>query len=125
MAEHIHETGPASSDDDHGVTVKLLRAAEWAAFQASGTFAGSADDLRDGFIHLSAPDQVAGTVARHFAGEDGLVAVTLRLAGDPACKWEVSRGGRRFPHLYRSMSMADVIDVRPCAPPSAVGAPAG
>lgn len=90
--------------------VKLLRAAEWAAFEASGVFAGSPDDLRDGYIHISAPDQVAGTAAKWFAGEAGLMAVTLDAdaLGDEL-KWEPARGGVLFPHLYRPLVMADVV----------------
>jgi uncharacterized protein (DUF952 family) len=101
---------PAAASSD--TVVKLLRAAEWEAFRASGGFAGSPDDLRDGFIHLSTPEQVAGTAERHFAGEDGLVAVTLRLAGDPALRWEVSHGGQPFPHLYRPLALVDVAEAR-------------
>ncbi len=90
--------------------VKLLRAAEWAAFQASGEFAGSADDRRDGYIHISAPDQVAGTAAKWFAGEAGLMAVTLDAdaLGD-RLRWEPARGGALFPHLYRPLLLADVV----------------
>ncbi len=90
--------------------VKLLRAAEWSAFEASGVFAGSADDLRDGYIHISAPDQVAGTAAKWFAGEAGLMAVTLdaeALGAD--LRWEPARGGVLFPHLYRPLVLADVV----------------
>ena len=92
--------------------VKLLRAAEWAAFQASGEFAGSADDRRDGYIHISAPDQVAGTAAKWFAGEAGLMAVTLDAdaLGD-RLRWEPARGGALFPHLYRPLLLADVVSV--------------
>jgi uncharacterized protein (DUF952 family) len=92
--------------------VKLLRAAEWAAFQADGSFAGSADDLRDGYIHLSAPDQVAGTAAKWFAGEAGVVAVTFdadALAAD--LRWEPARGGVLFPHLYRPLRLDEVVGV--------------
>ncbi|MFZ4109299.1 MAG: DUF952 domain-containing protein [Polymorphobacter sp.] len=90
--------------------VKLLRAAEWAAFQASGEFAGSADDRRDGYIHISAPDQVAGTAAKWFAGEAGLMAVTLDAdaLGD-RLRWEPARGGALFPHLFRPLLLADVV----------------
>lgn len=92
--------------------VKLLRAAEWAAFEASGVFAGSADDLRDGYIHISTPDQVADTAAKWFAGEAGLMAVTLdadALADD--LRWEPARGGQLFPHLYRPLRTTDVVRV--------------
>lgn len=89
--------------------VKLLRPAEWAAFQASGVFAGSPDDLRDGFVHLSTPGQAEATRAKHFAGE---AVVTLTLDADAlgdALRWEPSRGGELFPHLYRAMVSADVV----------------
>lgn len=93
---------------------KVLRAGEWDAFRASGRFEGSPDDRRDGFIHLSAADQLEGTLARHFAGEAGLVRLALDVAalGD-ALRWEVSRGGARFPHLYRPLARADVIEAVP------------
>ncbi len=92
--------------------VKLLRPEEWAAFEAEGVFAGSGDDARDGFIHLSTPEQLAGTAAKHFAGVEGLVALTLDAGalGD-ALRWEASRGGQLFPHLYRPLLAADVVAV--------------
>ena len=92
---------------------KILRAAEWAALEAEGRFAGSADDRRDGFIHLSTEAQLAGTLAKHFAGEVGLVVLRVAVETDPELKWEASRGGALFPHLYRPLEMADVVEVRP------------
>lgn len=92
---------------------KILRAAEWAAFQDDGVFAGSADDLRDGFIHLSTGAQLGGTLAKHFAAEVGLVVLRVAVETDPELKWEASRGGALFPHLYRPLEMADVVEVRP------------
>ncbi|WP_448580077.1 DUF952 domain-containing protein [Thermaurantiacus sp.] len=84
--------------------VKIFRAAEWEALQQEGHFAGSPDDLRDGFIHLSTEEQLPGTLEKHFAGEEGLVIATVHLApGDPALRWEPSRGGQLFPHLYRPL----------------------
>jgi uncharacterized protein (DUF952 family) len=88
-----------------------------AAFEASwsqGQFGGSADDLRDGFIHFSAAPQLAGTLAAHFAGQDGLVllAVDPELLG-PALKWEASRGGALFPHLYAPLELAAVLWAEP------------
>ncbi len=93
---------------------KIFRADEMAAFAAADESAGAPVDLADGFIHLSAADQVAGTAARHFAGEDGLWLV----ACDPAAmgaelRWEVSRGGAKFPHLYRTLRRRDVLWARP------------
>ncbi len=91
---------------------KLLRPTEWAAFDAAGVFAGSADDRRDGFVHLSGEDQVAGTRAKWFAGVDGLVTVTFDAeALGPALRWEASRGGALFPHLYRPLARADIVAV--------------
>jgi uncharacterized protein (DUF952 family) len=92
--------------------VKLLRAAEWAQFQADGVFAGSADDRRDGYIHLSTPEQMPGTLAKWFANEAGVVAVTFdadALAGD--LKWEAARGGALFPHLYRPLSLDEIVEL--------------
>jgi uncharacterized protein (DUF952 family) len=94
--------------------IKLLRAAEWAQFQATGVFAGSPDDLRDGFIHLSTPEQAPATLAKWFAGQAGVMALTLdadRL-GD-ALKWEASRGGQLFPHLYRPLRLDEVAAALP------------
>lgn len=91
---------------------KLLRAAEWADFEASGVFGGSPDDVRDGYIHLSAADQVEGTFAKYFGGEVGVVRLTLD--GDAlgeALRWEASRGGALFPHLYRPVRLDEVIAV--------------
>ena len=90
---------------------KILRAGEWAHLRDSGSFAGSADDLRDGFIHMSTEDQLEGTLARHFAGEAGLVVIELGVEADPSLRWEVSRGGALFPHLYRPLTSGDVIAV--------------
>jgi uncharacterized protein (DUF952 family) len=94
-----------SGQDSHpAVVYKVLRANEWAAFTASGQFAGSADDLRDGFIHLSTEAQLAGTLSRHFAGEADLVIVEFDVAALGAhLRWEASRGGALFPHLYGTL----------------------
>lgn len=88
---------------------KILTAAQWAAFRAAGSFAGAPIDLADGYIHLSGADTVVETAAKHFAGQDGLMLLTVDLAtlGD-AVKWEVSRGGALFPHLYGTLPMAAV-----------------
>lgn len=100
------------------LVIKLLRAAEWQAFEAEGVFHGSPDDLRDGFIHLSTPEQVAGTLAKWFAGETGVMAVSFESEafGDDL-RWEESRNGTLFPHLYRPLLFTDVVSAGP-APPS-------
>lgn len=79
-----------------------------------GRFAGSADDVRDGFIHFSAAHQLEGTLATHFAGQEGLVLLAVdtgRLGRD--LKWEASRGGALFPHLYAPLDLAAVLWVEP------------
>jgi len=92
---------------------KLLRATEYADFVARGRFDGSADDLRDGFIHLSAATQWAATRAKWFAAEPGLWLVALDVARlGAALRWEPSRGGALFPHLYRAVTADDVISAR-------------
>lgn len=92
---------------------KIFRPAEWAAFQAEGRFDGSPDDLRDGFIHLSTEEQLPGTLAKHFANETGLIVAEVAPGDDPALRWEASRGGALFPHLYRPLRAADVIASAP------------
>ncbi|WP_156678081.1 DUF952 domain-containing protein [Sphingomonas profundi] len=89
---------------------KILTAEQWAAFAADGIFAGAPVDVADGYIHLSTGDQVAGTLEKHFAGQRGLVVATidLDLVADPV-KWEVSRGGALFPHVYGVLPLAAVI----------------
>lgn len=88
---------------------KILPRAEWAVAEAAGRFAGSAIDLDDGYIHFSTAAQVQETARRYFAGLADLVV--LEVEGDnlgPALKWEPSRGGDLFPHLYGVLAAADV-----------------
>jgi uncharacterized protein (DUF952 family) len=93
--------------------IKLLRADEWAQFQETRVFAGSADDLRDGYIHISTPEQAPSTLAKWFAGDVGVMALTLDAdVLGAALKWEESRGGQLFPHLYRPLRLDEVIAVR-------------
>jgi uncharacterized protein (DUF952 family) len=80
---------------------KVAPRAAWESACREGSFAGSADDLRDGFIHLSLREQLSGTLARHFRGEEDLVLVQFEAdALGAELRWEVSRGGEEFPHLY-------------------------
>ncbi|HMI97791.1 MAG TPA: DUF952 domain-containing protein [Micropepsaceae bacterium] len=88
---------------------KVARAAEWDAARKLGVFSGSVDDVRDGFIHLSRAAQLKGTLEKHFAGEEGLLLVTLDVDGlGPALKWEASRSGEHFPHLYGPLKLTAV-----------------
>lgn len=93
---------------------KIFRAPEWADLQAAGETDGAPVDVADGYVHISTAEQVAETAARHFAGEDGLVLLALDSdALGEALKWEPSRGGALFPHLYRRLRLADVVWSRP------------
>jgi uncharacterized protein (DUF952 family) len=87
----------------------MCRADEWADAQASGSYAGSSQDKADGFIHFSTAEQIVVSAAKHRAGQDNLVLIEVPDAalGD-ALKWEVSRGGALFPHLYGALDIAKV-----------------
>ncbi len=97
------------------VVCKILRPSEWETLERTGEFGGSPDDLRDGYVHLSAPEQVAGSLAKHFAGVAGVVVAEVDPSRLPpgALRWEPSRGGARFPHLYAALPRSAVIRVRP------------
>ena len=93
---------------------KIFFAHEWADLQANGETLGAPIDLADGFVHFSTTDQAAETAAKHFAGQDGLMLLALDGAAlGPALKWEISRGGARFPHLYRAMKLTEVLWAKP------------
>jgi len=93
---------------------KICDAAIWREAERSGVFRGAAIDLSDGYIHFSAADQAVETAARHFAGQDDLVlaAIDAEALGD-RLKWEPSRGGALFPHLYGTLPMSAVRSVAP------------
>jgi uncharacterized protein (DUF952 family) len=118
---------------------KLMGRQEWEAAQAIGVYRGSAHDLRDGFIHFSTAAQLGETARKHFSGVADLVLLAVGTEGltsprpqhlqtsegmDPhpasrssnlqsALKWETSRGGDLFPHLYGELSLGAVISVTP------------
>lgn len=88
---------------------KILSRSEWEAARALGRFDGSAVDARDGYIHFSTAAQAQETARRHFHGQDGLVVLEIE-ADDlgEALRWEPSRGGDLFPHLYGALDVARV-----------------
>jgi uncharacterized protein (DUF952 family) len=93
---------------------KICASAHWQAAQHDGMLRGTADDLRDGFIHFSTAEQVAETLARHFAGQGDLVLIGADAEElGPALKWEPSRGGALFPHLYGELPLNTVTSVQP------------
>jgi uncharacterized protein (DUF952 family) len=92
----------------------MCRAEEWAAAQLSGSYPGSSQDAADGFIHFSTASQIVESAARHRAGQTGLVLLSVpaeRLG--TALKWEPSRGGALFPHLYGPLPVDAVTAVDP------------
>ena len=86
---------------------KILPAAMWADAQAEGVFTGAPVDTADGFIHFSTATQVQETAEKHFKGQENLIllAVDAEKLG-PALKWEPSRGGALFPHLYDKLRIS-------------------
>lgn len=93
---------------------KIAPEALWREAEARGVFAGAPVDLADGFIHFSTAAQAPETAAKHFAGQSDLllIAVEADRLGE-ALLWEPSRGGALFPHLYRSLQLAEVAWVKP------------
>lgn len=89
---------------------KVLTAGQMAGLLSDQGFAGAPVDLADGYIHLSTAAQLPGTLDKHFAGQDGLhiAAVDLVALGD-LVRWEVSRGGALFPHVYGSLPLSSVM----------------
>lgn len=92
---------------------KLVDGREWQAARAEGIYRGSVLDRADGFIHLSTADQLAGTASKHYADREDLrlVEVDLAVPGDTV-RWEASRGGALFPHVYGPLLMTAVRSVR-------------
>lgn len=96
---------------------KILTPEQHAAFAAAGRTDGAPVDMADGYIHFSTAEQVAETANKHFAGQGTLMLLACDAAalGD-ALRWEPSRGGAPFPHLYRPLHAVDVIRTEPWAP---------
>lgn len=96
------------------VIYKICDREAWETALSQGVFQGSAVDRRDGFIHFSAGHQLRETASRHFAHQSDLVlvAVEAQVLG-PELKWEKSRGGDLFPHLYATLDVKKVQRVLP------------
>ena len=93
---------------------KIQRASEWAAAASAGDYEGSAVDAKDGFIHFSTAQQPSETAAKHFAGQSDLVLIAIDSeALGAALKWEPSRGGALFPHLYGTLPTRLALWVKP------------
>ncbi len=93
---------------------KVLTAGQMAALEADGTFAGTPVDMADGYIHLSTAAQLTETVDKHFAGQEDLHLATVDLGSfGESLRWEESRGGQFFPHLYGALLLETVIAYGP------------
>lgn len=105
---------PSTTTPDHADNIpktskayKILSNAQWIEWQANGTFSGAGIDLTDGFIHLSTAHQAGETYAKFFAGQLDLVLVEVDLERVDArlVRWEPSRGGELFPHIYGELPL--------------------
>ena len=96
------------------IIYKICTAAEWRDAERAGVYRGSAVDRRDGFIHFSTAEQAAETAAKHFAGQRDLLLVSIdaELLGE-RLKWQPSRGGALFPHLYGELELGAVRRIEP------------
>jgi uncharacterized protein (DUF952 family) len=96
------------------IVYKIATAAEWSGAIAIGYYEGSLDDKRDGFIHLSEHQQLSGTLEKHFKGKRDLVLIAFEADSlAPDLKWEQSRGGELFPHLYSNLPVSVALWKRP------------
>lgn len=96
------------------VLYKIMPKQDWETAQANGLYEGSEVDRRDGFIHLSASHQIRATARKHFPGKTDLLLVFVREeALGQNLKWEISRGGGLFPHIYGPLPLSAVTEVVP------------
>ncbi len=93
---------------------KVLSASAWTEAEQAGFFIGSADDCRDGFIHLSTGPQLARILLKFFTRRDDLVLVTYEAASlGAALRWETSGSGQTYPHYYGQLPVAAAVSVQP------------
>jgi uncharacterized protein (DUF952 family) len=86
------------------VVYKIMTRQEWDRACTAGSYEGSPDDARDGYIHLSAASQIPGTAEKYFRGQSDLILIAFKASDlAPHLKWEPSRNGQLFPHVYASL----------------------
>lgn len=89
---------------------KITSLQQWSVAREAGVFKGAEIDLADGYIHFSTAAQVGETLAKHFAGQSDLVLLSVEADSlGEALKWEPSRGGQLFPHLYGELPCEKVV----------------
>jgi uncharacterized protein (DUF952 family) len=94
------------------IVYKITPRAEWESAQREGVYRGSKDDLRDGFIHFSTKSQVSTTLLRHFSGQHDLLLISFDAARlGEALRFEVSRDGQQFPHLYGPLDPSLALEI--------------
>lgn len=100
--------------DRPALAYKVLTGEQLAALEHGGTFAGAPVDLADGYIHLSTAEQLPGTLDKHFAGQTDLHLAAIDLAAlAETVRWEPSRGGQLFPHIYGELPLSAVVAYGP------------
>ena len=96
------------------IIYKICSTAMWRDAETAGVFEGAPIDRADGFIHFSTAEQVVETARRHFAGQGDLVLLSVdAIALGDALRWDVSRRGALFPHLYATLPLTAVASVEP------------
>lgn len=102
------------NNSSNSIIYKILAPDQFASFQREAVFHGSPADLADGFIHFSSAAQLKATLEKHYARQSGLVILAVDAAAlGGAVRWEISRGGARFPHLYAPLTASSVIAQAP------------
>jgi len=109
----MNRTHNQISDDD--LIFHMCRVDEWQQAAVGGYYAGSSQDVADGFIHFSTAKQVRESAAKHRAGQTGLLLLSVdpELLPEGVLKWEASRGGQLFPHLYGALPVDCAVRVDP------------
>jgi len=92
---------------------KILRKSEWQELKTTGHSSGAPVDIADGFIHFSTASTVSETASKYFAGINDLMLLAVDPDKCTPLKWEPSRGGVIFPHLYRDLKLADIVWAKP------------
>ena len=92
---------------------KIFRRTEWTDLQAKGTTKGAPIDLADRYVHFSGADTVVKTAALYFADVPDLMLIAVEADSLADLAWETTRGGASFPHLYRQLTMGDVVWAKP------------
>ena len=89
---------------------KIIHKGEWQKVKESGAYSGSSKDIKDGFIHFSAEEQVKGTLEKYYSKQINLVLLKVETLKLDHLIWEQASDGNMFPHLYSSLDLSNVVD---------------